>query len=352
MIFYTKYKLQDTRYKSSRSARKAFTLMELLIYSGILVISAGLISSIVFTVSRANLKAQVNEALNSQSIRFEEIFRQKIEIAKGINSMSGSDLSLEMSDANKNPTVFSFSDDIVYIKEGSGGLYALNDSDQVKVTSSSFSLAGAPEASISSNNHYAWSNGLGWIDFAYTGGNVKIPMSEGDLKGLAYVLSDGSWISLNCISTDSCYDAVNNPTGIDYKVSSDANGNLSDWAWSESFGWISFSCTTGGSDGGNICCSQNPPPCSDYGVTVATSTGEFDGYAFSENIDWISFNCKTGGESQANICETASNYRVQDMRLRTSAIKVDITLQYNSEKAELAVSRTNAFVFNILTPSK
>ena len=341
-MFNTQYSIHNTQHKK---ARKAFTLMELLIYSGILVISAGLISGIVFTVSRASLKAQVSEVLNSQSIRFEEIFRQKIEIAKGINSLSGSDLSLEMSDANKNPTVFSFSDDTVYIQEGSGGQYALNDSDQVKVTSLNFSLAGAPEASISSDNHYAWSNALGWIDFAYTGGNVKTPMSEGDLKGLTYVLSDSHWISLNCISTDSCYDAVDNPTGIDYKVSSDVDGNLSGWAWSENYGWISFSCTTGGSLGENICTA------SEYGVTVATSTGEFDGYAFSENIDWTSFNCKTGGDLQTDICST-SNYKVQDMRLRTSAIKIDITLQYNSEKPELAISRTNSFVFNIITPTK
>jgi len=324
---------------------KAFTLMELLIYSGILVVSAGLISSIVFTISRANLKAQVSETLNHQSTRFEEIFRQKIEIAKGINTISDSELSLEMSDANKNPTVFSFSDNTVYIQEGSGGQYALNDSDQIKVTSSTFSLAGAPETGISSDNHYAWSDAIGWIDFAYTGGNVKVPMSEGDLKGLAYVSSDSHWISLNCISTDSCYDIVDNPTGIDYKVSSDVDGNVSGWAWSENYGWISFSCTTGGSLGENICATSN------YGVTVATSTGEFDGHAFSENIGWISFNCKTGGDNQTDICST-SNYKVQDMRLRTSAIKVDLTFQYNSEKAELAVSRTNSFVFNMVTPTK
>jgi hypothetical protein len=261
--------------------------------------------------------------------------------------MSGSDLSLEMSDANKNPTVFSFSDDIVYIKEGSGGKYALNDSDQVKVASSSFSLAGAPEVRISSNNHYAWNDQVGWIDFAYSGGNVRVPIGVGYLNGGAYVLSDASWISLNCTFTDSC-------SSINYSVTSTADGILTGWAWSESFGWISFNCKTGGDSQANICCSQASPPspCSDYGVTVATSTGEFDGYAWSENIGWISFNCKTGGIDQTNICETASNYKVQDMRLRTSAIKVDITLQYNSEKAELAVSRSYTFVFNILTPSK
>jgi len=97
---------------------KAFTLLELLIYSGILVVSAGLVSGIVYTISRANMKTQVNDALSNQLTRFEEVFRQKIQIAKSINSISGSLLSLEMSDANKNPTIFTLSNDVVYIQEG------------------------------------------------------------------------------------------------------------------------------------------------------------------------------------------------------------------------------------------
>jgi len=59
--------------------KKGFTLIELLIYSGVLVISAGLITGIVLTVSRANLKTQVEEELNNQLMIFEEVFRQKIQ---------------------------------------------------------------------------------------------------------------------------------------------------------------------------------------------------------------------------------------------------------------------------------
>ena len=317
---------------------KAFTLMELLIYSGILVVSASLMSGIIYTISKANLRTQVNEELNNQLIRFEEVFRQKIQITKSINSISGSLLSLEMDDDNKNPTIFTLTDNVVYIQEGKGSQVALNDSSKVKVTSLIFTPTGAASAAISNTYHYAWSENIGWIDFAYSGGNVKVPIGAGDLTGLAYVLSSNSWISLNCLSTDSC-------VSVNYKVSSDANGDLSLWGWSESYGWISFSCTTGGSDGGDICAS------SDYGVTVATSTGEFDGYAWADTIGWISFNCKTGGDNQTDICST-SDYKVQDIRTKTSAVKVDITLQYNSEKPELAISRSNTFVFNIMTPTK
>lgn len=313
--------------------KKAFTLIELLVYSGIVVVSVGLITGIVYTISRANTKTQAEEELNNQLVRFEEMFRQSIESAKGINSIDGSYLNLEEGNSEKNPTVFSLNDDIVTMQEGSSSQLALNNSNKVKVTALSFTPTGSPLSDISTVNHYAWSENVGWIDFAYPGSNVQVPRGEGDLQGLAYVLSDGSWISLNCESTDSC-------STVDYKVSADIDGNLSGWAWSESFGWLSFSCTNDDS-----CASA------DYGVTVSTSTGEFNGYAWSENIGWVSFNCQTGGDSQSDIC-AYSDYKVQDIRLKTSAIKIDITLEYNSEKQELMISKNNTFIFDLLSPEK
>jgi len=315
-------------YKIKNYKRKAFTLLELLIYSGILAISAGLIGGIFYTISKANLKTQAENEVNNQMARLEEVFRQKIEAAKGVNTISGSLLELNMGNST---STFSLgaTDNTVYLQEAGGNQVALNDPTKVKVTSLLFTPTGATGAQISNSYHYAWSGNYGWIDFAYPGGNVRVPIGAGDLNGGAYVLSNSSWVSLNCAYTDSC-------STVDYKVSSDANGNLSGWAWSESFGWISFASTT---------------PIT-YGVTVATSTGEFDGYAWAETIGWISFNCKTGGDNQANICTTNSNYRVQDLRMNTSAIKVDIILQYNSTRPEQTISRSNSFVFNILTPSK
>ena len=145
---------------------------------------------------------------------------------------------------------------------------------------------------------YAWNSRSGWIDFGHVDGDVFVPNGKGDLSGFAHSDSIG-WISLNCVSTNSC-------SSVQYKVSSDVDGNLSGWAWSENYGWISFSCTTGGSDGGDICASSN------YKVTVNQTTGDFDGYAWSENLGWTSFNCATGGSSQTNICST-SNYKVRKL---------------------------------------
>ena len=84
-------------------------------------------------------------------------------------------------------------------------------------------------------------------------------------------------------------------------MTKDADGNLSGWAWSEKFGWISFNCSNDDS-----CTSSN------YKVTINSSTNEFEGYAWSENLGWISFNCNTGGPSQTNICDQ-SNYKVRKL---------------------------------------
>ena len=334
MKFNTRYKIHNTRYQYSRSARKAFTLMELLIYSAILAISAGTIAGIFFTVSKSSLKTQAENELNNQMSQLEEIFRQKIEAAKNIQTLSGSLLTLNM--VNNSTTTFSLSNNTVYLQEAGGGQLALNDSNKVKVSSLLFSPVAGLSA-VAMGNHYAWSENIGWLDFAYPGGNVIVPRGAGDLNGGAYLLSNGTWLSLNCAYTDSC-------SSVSYKVSSDANGNLSGWAWSEYFGWLSFSSST---DGSTV----------NYGVKVATTTtsnyeaGEWDGYAWSENIGWISFNCKTGGDAQTNICAT-SNYKVVDLRSAKSGIKIDLTLEYNSTHPEQAISRTYTFVFNILTPSK
>ncbi|MDD3488140.1 MAG: hypothetical protein PHH35_02195 [Candidatus Pacebacteria bacterium] len=310
--------------------------MELLIYSSILVISAGLISGIVYTVNRSNQKMRAEEELNNQVMVLEEVLRQKIQAAKGIKSINGSFLQLKMDETGKNLTEFRLDDETMFLMEGEGSPLGLNNKAKVKVTSLMFSPTGPETTNISNTYHYAWSENVGWIDFAYPGGNVQVPTKTGELKGVVYILSDKSWISLNCLTTDSC-------STVDYKVSLDENGKLGklkDWAWSENYGWISFSCETGGENPKNICSTSN------YGVTVDSETGEFNGYAWSEHIGWISFNCKTGGDDQNDICSD-SNYKVQDLRMSTSAIKVELELEYNSPKPELKISRSHTFIFHL-----
>jgi len=61
-------------------------------------------------------------------------------------------------------------------------------------------------------------------------------------------------------------------------VSAGSQHNVSGWAWSENFGWVSFNCT-----------NDNTCGTADYGVNIDTTTGNFSGYAWSSNIGWISF---------------------------------------------------------------
>jgi hypothetical protein len=53
-------------------------------------------------------------------------------------------------------------------------------------------------------------------------------------------------------------------------------------AWSETVGWISFSCKEGGPTANNICATSN------YQVK-ADAVGTLSGYAWSDNVGWISF---------------------------------------------------------------
>lgn len=62
------------------------------------------------------------------------------------------------------------------------------------------------------------------------------------------------------------------------KVEAGTANPVSGYAWSETIGWISFSCANDSS------CAASP-----YGVTVDSSTGDFSGHAWSETIGWINF---------------------------------------------------------------
>ena len=62
------------------------------------------------------------------------------------------------------------------------------------------------------------------------------------------------------------------------KVEASSGDNVSGYAWSENFGWISFNCSNDSSCG-----------TIDYGVNVDSDTGNFSGYAWGANTGWIDF---------------------------------------------------------------
>lgn len=149
---------------------------------------------------------------------------------------------------------------------------------------------------IDSTDKWAWNDLIGWLDFGYAVGNVKVYNDR--LEG--YASSSVGNIALNCNSTpknDIC--ATSN-----FKVSNDGSGNLAGWAWNDGIGWVSF-CgnASGGStlSGSNWVCPASPT----YQVSISASTGEFSGWAWNDIKGWVSFNC-----SNTSTCGTV-NYKVK-----------------------------------------
>ncbi len=123
------------------------------------------------------------------------------------------------------------------------------------------SLGGTPfafAAAIDTSYPYAWSENVGWINFAPPSGDVEV--TDTGLTGYAWSGNDG-WISLH--PSDETY------------VHNDGGGNLSGYAWGENLGYIDFA-----------------------GVSI-DADGFFHGYASSTAAGRISFNCGNTGSCAA-----------------------------------------------------
>jgi hypothetical protein len=58
--------------------------------------------------------------------------------------------------------------------------------------------------------------------------------------------------------------------------------DLDGYAWSDTIGWISMNCSTGGTTGNNVCSTSN------YKVRMS-NTGALTGYAWSSTVGWVRF---------------------------------------------------------------
>ena len=108
---------------------------------------------------------------------------------------------------------------------------------------------------------YAWSDDMGWVDFANTGSSPADPVVvdvNGNLSGKAKVINGGY------IDFDS------SPTGAN--VSIVIGGNFSGYAWSDDLGWINFTGVTAP--------SYNPAPSDPSAVSI----GSIDSTLFT--VSW------------------------------------------------------------------
>ncbi len=117
---------------------KGFTLIELLIYIAILVFVLVLVSGMIVitlhTRDRIKVTTEVQQNLIFSIEKIAYATRKALDVNLPDDNSSGSTLSLAMADADVNPTVFSVSDGVLQIKEGTSDVQDLT-TDKVTVSS-------------------------------------------------------------------------------------------------------------------------------------------------------------------------------------------------------------------------
>ncbi len=317
---------------------KGFTLMELLIYLGVFAIVTVGIVTLFNQVSNSYLNTQGKTQL-TQALRFSsQNITQAIRASSKIITATSSSLILQMNDEAKNPTEFGLENNRIYKKEGTGTKTYLTPKN-IRITKLNFSYLSTNLTKAVLGAQWAWSGGassnsinegVGWIDFNPNSSDVRIPIGEGEFLGMAYIPYLDSYLSLNCITTDSC-------NSINYKVYSDNSGVLHGFAWSDNFGWLSFN-------------SNDVSSSISYAVSISSTTGDFMGWAWSENIGWVSFNC---ANPEVNSCSTV-NYKVQanrSMGTPINTVYVSMTAQTSSVVPALVVSDSYDFAVPVLPVS-
>jgi type II secretory pathway pseudopilin PulG len=123
--------------KFLRNKNSGFTLIEFLIYIGIVGGALVVAGAITFNIMFGKAKLGAIEEV-SQNARFAmEFIAERVRNAELVNTptvgSSGSTLSLQMADAAKNPTVFDLTSGAVRITEGAGAATAIT-ATEVTVT--------------------------------------------------------------------------------------------------------------------------------------------------------------------------------------------------------------------------
>lgn len=111
---------------------KGFTLVELLVYVGILAIVITSVVSIMFFVISSREKAKTINEVESQGALVMQFITQTIRNAESVNSpdvgINDSTISLSVSDTQDNPTIFDINNGVIRVKKGTA--------DEVDLTSS------------------------------------------------------------------------------------------------------------------------------------------------------------------------------------------------------------------------
>lgn len=126
---------------------KGFTILESLIYIGLIVIIMPLVTAVIYFTVNHRVAASEISLITQEGERLIRVITLAARNANGLNNLligdASSTLSLEMVDLAKNPTIFKLEGGILTIKEGGAVAVDLN-SDQVLVTNAVFTNVARP----------------------------------------------------------------------------------------------------------------------------------------------------------------------------------------------------------------
>ncbi len=206
-------------------------------------------------------------------------------------------------------TGYAWSGVVGYIKFDPAGPYPAAPNNAVILNKSDGTISGwARLCSLATTPATCSGGNDGWVKMSNTSPAYGVTMDVNkNLHGYAWSENIGS-ISFNCAEGSASGGSICGTAN--YKVSQamtlSESGNVYGWAWSANMGWTSFNrkdCdadNNGLSDGVPAGCPPAGTAIADYGVKIATSTGDFSGYAWSPNVGWLSFNRSDTGSPPAD----------------------------------------------------
>ena len=141
-------KAKNNKYNNFFKNKKAFSLVEVMLYTAILSVFLLSMTSFINSVIQAKAKNRIILDVERQGEYISSIIYEKIKNSQSINypiSSSNNSLSLNTNDSNLNPTVISIVDDKISIKEGTAPVVYLNSdniiAENLVFTENSFSAS-------------------------------------------------------------------------------------------------------------------------------------------------------------------------------------------------------------------
>jgi len=129
-------------FSKKEACNRGFTLLELLLYLGLAAAVLSVISGLFLMLLQARIKNQTIREVEQQGAQIVNLVTQTVRNSQEINApqkgQTGEQLSLKVDDANRTPTIFSFSSGTLYMTEGAQSSIALSSS---KITISNLTFS-------------------------------------------------------------------------------------------------------------------------------------------------------------------------------------------------------------------